>query len=222
MFDFVVLAQQCASSVDYPIAHAIVQQESRFNPFAINVNKAAQIRPPKSYNEAVIKAKELLAKGHNIDMGLGQINSSNLKWLNLSVEQVFDPCTNLKAMQTVYLNCYNQAGNSGLGDRMQRTLSCYNTGNARSGFFNGYVNKVTTHFNNFLAKNNPVNTPQYIDINRKPLPSNSEDLAIYASSLLPLGGDGTTESVNNWEENIEQQIENKEVQYAAWDIFKDF
>lgn len=226
MLDFAILAQQCATSVDYPVAHAIVQQESNFNPYAINVNRAAQIKAPRSYNEAVSAAKKLIASGYNIDMGLGQINRSNLKWLNLSVEQVFDPCTNLKAMQTVYLNCYNtQAVNDGLGDRMQRAFSCYNTGNSQRGFFNGYVNKVTTHFNNFLAKNTSAHTTQFIDINRKSLPTNREDLAIYAARLNgDLGGEPVlTTSVNN-EENITQQVvgEEKQIQSAAWDIFKDF
>ena len=215
MIEFGMLVEQCASGVDYPIAHAIVQQESSFNPLAINVNKAAQVKKPKSYGEAVYQAKDLIAKGYNIDMGLGQINSSNLKWLNLSIEQVFDPCINLKALKTVYLSCYNRAGDSGIGTRIQRAFSCYNTGNIVNGFSNGYVNKVTNHLNNYIARNS--------GINRKSLPRNSEDLAIYASSLL--SNDGQKQSINNEPENDQAVYENvveEEQQFLAWDIFKDF
>lgn len=212
MIELGALIQQCASGVDYPIAHAIVKQESAFNPFAINVNKAAQIKRPASYSEAVYKAKDLIARGYNIDMGLGQINSSNLKWLNLSVEQVFEPCTNLKALKTVYMTCYDRAGDSGLGTRIQRALSCYNTGNNKNGFHNGYVNKVTNHLNNFLAKNN--------GINRKSLPNNSEDLAIYASSLS--SNDAQKQSINDQPESNQAGVIEEEPQYSAWDIFKDF
>lgn len=212
MIDLGVLVQQCASGVDYPIAHAIVKQESGFNPFAINVNKASQIKRPQSYGEAVYKAKDLIARGYNIDMGLGQINSSNLKWLNLSVEQVFDPCTNVKALKTVYLTCYDRAGENGLGTRIQRALSCYNTGNIRNGFFNGYVNKVTNHLNNFIAGTS--------GINRKSLPNNSEDLAIYASSLS--SNNEQKPSINNEENKNQVPDVVAEPQYSTWDIFKDF
>lgn len=212
MIELGALIQQCASGVDYPIAHAIVQQESAFNPFAINVNKAAQVKRPASYGGAVYKAKDLIARGYNIDMGLGQINSSNLKWLNLSVEQVFDPCTNLKALKTVYMTCYDRAGDAGLGTRIQRALSCYNTGNNKNGFYNGYVNKVTNHLNNFLAKNN--------GINRKSLPNNREDLAIYASSLS--SNDAQKQSINDQPDSNQAAVVEEEPQYSAWDIFKDF
>lgn len=228
MIDFFVLAQQCAPQVDYPISQAIVKQESSFNQFAINVNRAAQVKQPTDYISAVTTAKKLISQGYNIDMGLAQINSANLKWLNLSVEQVFDPCTNLKAMQKVYLNCYESASNSnaGLGTRMQRAFSCYNTGNTKNGFKNGYVNKVTSHFNNYLTKNNqaPVQSNQYININRKPLPSSSEDLAIYAENLsLPRGGvDSDDSSINIGEEDSIFHAENIQKQHANWDIFKDF
>ena len=218
MIDFAVLASQCATGIDYPIAHAIVQRESGFRPFAIGVNKAAAVKQPKSYSEAVLKAKQLLAQGHNIDLGLAQINSNNLKWLGLSVEQVFDPCTNIKAMQTVYLDCFAKAGANGLGTRMQRAFSCYNTGSTSRGFSNGYVQKVTMNFNNYLAGNKA--TPN-IGINRKPLPSNSEDLAIYANSFSAPNRKQNSVNTVAQAENVEHAPV-EEVQYAAWDIFKDF
>lgn len=214
MFD-IGLIQHCASGMDYPVAHAIVKQESAFNPYAIGVNKGGKpVKQPKTYAQAVATAKQLLASGYNIDLGLGQINSSNLKWLNLSVEQAFNPCANLKAMQTVYLECFKKSGETGLGTKMQRALSCYNTGNARLGFKNGYVNKVTNHFNNFF-NGSGANGKSLMATS---LPNKSNDLAVYATTLNnQLEGDSNV--VNNGEEvaqNMPVKVKN------SWDVFSDF
>lgn len=164
MLDMALL--QCSANVHPAIVNTIAKTESSFNPFAIGVNKGSSLkRQPQSYSEAVTVAKQLLKNGANIDMGLAQINSSNMQWLNLSVEQAFNPCSNLKAMQTVYLDCYSKAGNSGLGTRMQRAFSCYNTGGMTRGFNNGYVTKATNNYNTFARFNfnqaipNPNNPP---------------------------------------------------------------
>lgn len=152
--------QQCAPNVDPIISNAIVKTESSFNPFAIGVNRGKRISQPKNYAQAVATAKYLLENGANIDLGLSQINSSNLRGLGLSVEQIFNPCVNLRAMQTIYLQCYNSAGNSGSGTRIQRAFSCYNTGNHRKGFNNGYVTKATKNFNFFGGRFAPSPRPQ--------------------------------------------------------------
>ena len=53
------LIQQCAGGLDYPVAHAIIKQESAFNPFAIGVNKGGKAVPqPKNYAQAVATAKQ--------------------------------------------------------------------------------------------------------------------------------------------------------------------
>lgn len=211
------LIQQCAGGLDYPVAHAIIKQESAFNPFAIGVNKGGKAVPqPKNYAQAVATAKQLLATGHNIDLGLGQINSGNLKWLNLTVEQAFNPCENMKAMQTVYLECLNKSGESGLGTKMQRALSCYNTGNTRLGFKNGYVNKVTKHFNNFINSAGGANGKSLTAIS---LPKKSDDLAVYATALNNQELEVKSGGVNNGEE-ITQDIPVK--LKNSWDVFSDF
>lgn len=213
MIEFIALAQQCAPAIEMPIAHAIVKRESNYKAFAIGVNYGGKpIAQPKNYNEAVTKAKYLIQKGFNIDLGLAQINSKNLNWLNLRVEDAFNPCANLKAMQTVYLDCFKRAGEGGLGTRMQRAFSCYNTGNFNKGFKNGYVNKTTSYFNEFFG------------INRKSLPIKSEDLAVYASSLNNQDSKDISEESNIKNESInmnELEEENKKV-YSSWDVFKDF
>lgn len=144
------LMAACAPNVPTPISYAITKTESNFNPYAIGVNKGAKglARQPRSYQEAVQAAYRLRAEGKNFDAGLAQINITNFGWLGLSIEKAFNPCENLKAMQKVYLNCLSRfGGGSGQGTPMQRAFSCYNTGNASRGFRNGYVTKVTNHYN---------------------------------------------------------------------------
>lgn len=170
------MVRQCANQMPLHISHGIISTESNYNPFAIGVNqkgKSVGIRQPTNYQEAVITAKKLIQSGQNIDMGLAQINSSNLKWLGLNVEQVFDVCTNLKAMQYVFLTCYKSA-KDGNYSREQKALSCYNTGNHEKGFSNGYVNKVTRNINNYLAVSNVIPV--------KPLISNNQPLVFVTNT----------------------------------------
>ena len=236
------LVTRCSPQVHPAIVNAIVKTESSFNPFAIGVNKGVGwlSRQPTSYTEAVQTAKQLLARGANIDLGLGQINSANLNWLGLSVEQVFNPCANLQALQYVYLHCYDKAGSSGFGDRMQRAFSCYNTGNAKKGFSNGYVAKVTSNFNRLIntfssqpippfdinhqtqSANTLKNTPTIAHNQRKskngtkvpPNPTNAPDGVserFYDSTIIP------PQTPDNFQaDNVPVKVHN------SWDIFRDF
>ena len=133
---------------------AIVSVESRGNPFAIGVNRGRQVRQPTSAAEAVAVAKRLLARGANIDLGLGQINSSNLKWLGLSVEAAFDPCSNLAAAARVLTGNYRRAVALGIQSPLGAALSAYNTGSMQRGYRNGYVAKV------YRASGTPLLTDQ--------------------------------------------------------------
>ncbi len=112
----VALAQQCAPSVAPETLVSVVHTESKFDTLAIGV----------------------------IDLGLGQINSANLRWLGLSVEDTFDPCRNLAAAARVLSsNFLDAARTQGSSDRaISVALSMYNTGSQARGFGNGYVARV--------------------------------------------------------------------------------
>jgi len=143
--DFDMLAQQCAPSVAIETIAAVVSHESKRNPFAIGINGGARItRQPLNKAEAVETANKLLSMGLSIDLGLAQINSANLGRLGLTVEQVFEPCVNLRAAETVLRGCYDPAAKRhGPGQlALQAALSCYNTGNYARGLSNGYVQSV--------------------------------------------------------------------------------
>ncbi|MGC8698455.1 MAG: lytic transglycosylase domain-containing protein [Halothiobacillus sp.] len=144
--DLPTLYAQCAPSVAPQTLAAIVRVESGGNPWTIGVNGNYVLpRQPRSKTEAVREANRLIGMGYNIDMGVMQINVNNLRRLNLSVEQVFDPCTNIKAggqiLQSFYLKSAKDIGQG--QESLKRAISAYNTGNFRNGFANGYVAKVT-------------------------------------------------------------------------------
>ena len=141
---FAALAERCAPWVHPATLNAVVRHESRGNPFAIGVNGGRLERQPTSKSEAVATARWLQANGYDFDAGLGQINVRNLKRLNMTVEEVFEPCPNLRASGLILANCYERASRkSGKGAMaLQAALSCYNTNDLRRGLSNGYVGKV--------------------------------------------------------------------------------
>jgi soluble lytic murein transglycosylase-like protein len=81
------------------LLQAIVWVESRGEPWALNVNMGKSGWPirPASEPEARRWIAWLLARGHNVDLGLMQINSRHLGRLRLSAERLLDPCVNLRA-----------------------------------------------------------------------------------------------------------------------------
>ncbi len=145
--DLITLVMVCAPFVSNNTMLAIIEQESRGNPWAIGVNGKHQFRKATNYSEAVIESTRLIAKGASIDMGLMQINSKTMVNLGLTVEQVFDPCTNVYAGGTVLTRDYVRASKTHSTDQaaLQAALSAYNTGNFSNGFKNGYVNSVLKH-----------------------------------------------------------------------------
>ncbi|WP_425596170.1 lytic transglycosylase domain-containing protein [Roseobacter litoralis] len=142
---FHVFVENCAPSVAPKIMEKLVRAESGFNQFAIGVNGAThRSYNPASKEEAARIARDLIDQGHSIDMGLGQISSENLDWLELTVESVFDSCTNLKASERVLRDGYDRARKQGSDPQtaLHQALSAYNTGTFTRGFSNGYVERV--------------------------------------------------------------------------------
>lgn len=145
--DLPVMIQQCAPGVGQTTMHAIIRTESGGHPWAIGDNTARLERQPATKEEAVATAKTLIAKGHSVDLGLGQINSKNLAGLGLTIDQVFEPCTNLAASATILTGAYQRAVKQhGQGQQaLLAALSAYNTGSLVNGFGNGYVQKVVAN-----------------------------------------------------------------------------
>lgn len=148
----VPLLLTCAPQVHTSTALALLRTESSFDPWAIGVVGGALQRQPRDAAEALATARALHAAGWNFSVGLGQINVRNLTRLGLSLDIAFEPCRNLAAMQTVLLECSGKAtvrdaGSPSLAyvqQSLQRSLSCYYSGNFSTGFQHGYVHRVRT------------------------------------------------------------------------------
>lgn len=140
-----ILAQTCAPEVAPETLISVAHVESRFDPLTIGVNgKASKALHPATKVAAVRDARALIASGANVDLGLGQINSRNLGWLGLSIEDAFDPCRNLAAAAKVLSANYAAAAPADDPQAALRVaLSMYNTGDQARGFRNGYVQKVS-------------------------------------------------------------------------------
>lgn len=146
--ELAALALSCAPNIHPVTLYALIRHESRAQQYAIGVNRKGQHlrQQPRSLAEASAAADRLIDQGIDFDAGLGQINVRNWAWLNLDSKTVFDPCRNLTAAQTVLANCYARALPRQTDPQLalRAALSCYNTGNFKRGFTNGYVGKVLT------------------------------------------------------------------------------
>ncbi len=144
--EFKHLNENCAPNVAIETMSAIVEQESGFNPYAIGVNGKYRLeKQPQSKDEALKTVYWLIRKKQtNLDIGLSQINTANLKKFNLSIEKAFDPCINIKTGAMILTDNYQRAMASGMEgqEALQAAISEYNTGNWEEGFKNGYVQHV--------------------------------------------------------------------------------
>lgn len=138
------LAAQCAPGVAPATIAAVVQTESQGSELAINVNGLGRkIAQPTSVAQAIEVGRAYVAQGYSVDLGLGQINSRNMKALGLTWETVFDPCTNVAAAGAVIAGNYHKVSPGLHPQRALRiALSMYNTGSQSRGFSNGYVGRV--------------------------------------------------------------------------------
>lgn len=140
-----VLVSQCAPAVAPATLISILDVESRFDPLAIGVNSGPRLpRRPSNADEAARIARRLIKAGGSVDLGIGQINSGNLGWLGLSIEDAFEPCANLKAAARILTDNYRTATKTKADpqDALRAALSFYNTGHPRRGVHNGYVARV--------------------------------------------------------------------------------
>jgi type IV secretion system protein VirB1 len=138
-----MLASQCAPSVAPQTVAAIVRTESRGHQFALNVNGGKQPAAQSNAADAAATARRYINAGYSVDLGLGQINSRNLRGLGLTLETIFEPCTNVAALGTILSANYKSVRpGRHPQEALRMALSMYNTGSSSRGFANGYVGKV--------------------------------------------------------------------------------
>lgn len=111
---FADLAQTCAPIIAAETLAGVVSLESRFEPYAIRINSGPSLtEQPKSRVEAIQIATSLAAEGLDIQLGLGGIGMEELRKLNLSITDAFDPCVNLQATATLLNGYYRLALEAG-------------------------------------------------------------------------------------------------------------
>lgn len=153
--DFAQLAHQCAPQVHLSTMQTIVRTESSFNPYAIAIVSGTKrwhlSRQPRNHAEAVATANSLVARGVQFSAGYGQIFQGNFARFGFTTSSVFNPCENLRAAAQIYTECVERARRSlaqgkveqdsmSLEQRSYRHgLSCYYSGNFKTGYREGYV-----------------------------------------------------------------------------------
>ena len=158
---FQTLAESCGANVPVSTLEAIARTESALHPYALSINRPHQLarrqgwnrgtitleRQPASLEEAIAWTKWLLEHGAAVSIGLLQVNSEHAAALHVTVEQLFEPCTNLRAGATLLTVMYSgTARMEGPGlSALNTALSYYNSGTTWLGFRNGYVSQVTAH-----------------------------------------------------------------------------
>ena len=127
----IAMLQECAPEVAPVTMAAIVQTESSGWPWTIDVNGLPGGSMRFSTKQAAIAAAtRYIRMGYKVDMGLAQVDSENLSWLGLSVQQAFNSCTNLRAAQRILVGAYQQAGANGT-QSLAGAFQAYNSGNTR-------------------------------------------------------------------------------------------
>jgi type IV secretion system protein VirB1 len=143
--DLLTLAVLCGPMVDPATTLRVIAVESAGHAYAIHDNTNGKTYEAGSSRGAVNVANILLRAGHRIDLGLMQINyDAWLKPTRFSIEQAFDPCTNIRLGTTILSANYARAlGHSGTSrDALYRALSQYNSGNDSAAW--DYAQKVLT------------------------------------------------------------------------------
>jgi type IV secretion system protein VirB1 len=140
-FTLNALMHACAPSIGPRTLAAVIAYESAGRPDAIGDNSTRRAYFPASRAAAEDLALRLTGLGHDLDLGLMQLNARNLPRLHVSLHSAFDPCTNLAAGGRILGEDYARAARRfGRGQRaLYYALSAYNTGGfwAGSGYAHG-------------------------------------------------------------------------------------
>jgi type IV secretion system protein VirB1 len=141
---FLSLCTACGPGVHPATTQAIIEVESGGHSLAIHDNISRSSFRPSTKEEAVRIASDLIRKGHSVDMGLMQINSQHLRKKDLDLEQLFEPCYNIKTGTKILAEFYNHHRRNNPQEPddiiLLKALSSYNTGTPYNG--KSYVNKI--------------------------------------------------------------------------------
>ncbi len=158
-----MLLAHCAPNVDRSTMTSVIFVESSAWPWTIGDNTTRSSYTERSYGDAVEHATRLLNEGHNLDLGLAQLNSANMPGLGLTVEQALEPCTNTAAGAHILSEDYATASRVyGAGQTaLFHAFMAYNTGSIYDG--EGYARKVVAMAEDLGFFNQSASTEQRLD-----------------------------------------------------------
>ena len=178
------LAEQCAPGVAAETLAAIAVTETALDRLAIHDNTAGTSLTAATKAEAIAAASRLLDAGHSLDLGLMQINSSNLERLGLTTETAFDACRSIAAGAEVLRAGY-EGGTTHAAEQaaLRVAISRYNTGDAERGFANGYVARVEQSARTIVPALDPATPAPGTALGPRPFPNP----VIARTDALPIG-----------------------------------
>jgi type IV secretion system protein VirB1 len=154
----------CAPQIAPSTLEAVIRVESGGRPLAININRGPRPAPAATPGAAAAIVRAAIEQGYSVDMGLMQVNSRNLPRLGYTIEQMFDPCVNIRAGSIILSSNYLSATKiHGEGPKaLLAALSAYNTGNFQRGFTNGYISRYfnSGHATLIIGEMKGVKIPQ--------------------------------------------------------------
>ncbi|MFA6180565.1 lytic transglycosylase domain-containing protein [Acidithiobacillus sp.] len=89
--------QQCAAQIAPDTMTAIVRVESGGDPLAMWDNTAHKGYRPSSLRQALAILRRLMAAGHQVDVGIAQVDTENFRKYGLTPTTALNTCTNLHA-----------------------------------------------------------------------------------------------------------------------------
>ena len=146
MTEFHSLAHACVPYADERELLSLARTESNLNPWALSVNRPAALarrmgypsgriylkHQPKSKAEAIRWARELQASDVTLSVGIVQVNLERERY---SMEELLDPCRNLRLGWAIFLADYRaEVREFGEGQRaLLAAFGAYNAGSALEG-----------------------------------------------------------------------------------------
>jgi type IV secretion system protein VirB1 len=162
--DLAALVLQCTpANVSAYTMHQIMSVESAHSPYTIGFKlirksqiveqgRSRTVREvstlttrPQNTAAAIEWARFLTSQGWEFDAGAAQIHSTNFASYGLTLETVFEPCTNIRVGARILEDCYARAlvRFRKESEALTAAISCYQTGNFGTGSdITDYVQKV--------------------------------------------------------------------------------
>jgi len=160
------LVRACAPQVDSTTQAAIIAVESGGSPWLLHDDNDGRIYAPQSRQQAEAAVNALVTRDREfygvrdrgIDVGLAQINTTNLSMLGLHAADLLEPCANLNASARILVDAYvreravlaKDAGWHGDEVALRHALQVYNSGRPEGD--DGYVRAVYATLDGSLVR----------------------------------------------------------------------